>query len=160
MALPGETRSMVIREREVVLRRAAAEELIDLRHRVLRAGLPRHDAIFPGDELPANRHFGAFVDREIVCCATFHREPYDGEAAWRLRGMATNAAFQGRGIGHALLDFAEDLLKSDDPMRLLWCNARIAAVPFYQSMGWTIVSELFDIPTAGPHHRMIKRMGD
>ena len=52
-----------------------------------------------------------------------------------------------------LLWHEEDIARSPDVS-----NARIAAVPFYQSMGWKIVSELFDIPTAGMHHRMIKRM--
>jgi hypothetical protein len=41
---------------------------------------------------------------------------------------------------------------------LLWCNARVPAVPFYREMGWAVVSEPFEIPTAGPHVRMVKRL--
>ena len=33
---------------------------------------------------------------------------------------------------------------------------RAPAVPFYQRAGWTVVSDVFDIPTAGPHHRMTR----
>jgi len=35
-----------------------------------------------------------------------------------------------------------------------WCNARVPAVPFYAAMGWTVVSDVFDVPTAGPHRVM------
>ena len=40
----------------------------------------------------------------------------------------------------------------------LWCNARTPAVGFYQRMGWAVVSDVFEIPTAGPHVRMTKRL--
>ncbi len=40
---------------------------------------------------------------------------------------------------------------------LVWCNARVVAVPFYAKQGWEIVSEVFDIPTVGPHRAMLRR---
>ena len=151
-------RPFTINRMTLSIRSAKAEELVDLRHRVLRVGLPREEAIFPGDDLPGSRHFGAFDEESAVCCATFHRSEYEGELAWRLRGMATDEGFRSQGVGREVLKYAEEALLADDPIRLLWCNARIAAVRFYQSQGWGIVSELFDIPTAGLHHRMVKRL--
>jgi GNAT superfamily N-acetyltransferase len=151
-------RSITVDQRILAIRLANTDELIDLRHRVLRAGLPREEAVFPGDDLPSSRHFGAFDGVAAVCCATFHRSEYEGEIAWRLRGMATDEGFRSRGVGREVLKFSEDVLMAEDAIRLLWCNARIAAVKFYQSQGWGIVSELFDIPTAGLHHRMVKRL--
>ncbi len=59
------------------------------------------------------------------------------------------------GVGRQLLRFIETELKFDQDNRTLWCNARVPAAPFYQKLGWRIVSEVFDIPTAGPHVRMI-----
>ena len=44
------------------------------------------------------------------------------------------------------------------PVRLFWCNARVPALAFYQRQGWQIMSEQFDIPTAGPHRKMTKRL--
>ena len=41
-----------------------------------------------------------------------------------------------------------------DGARRFWCNARVAAVPFYARMGWRVVSDLFDVPTVGPHRVM------
>jgi GNAT superfamily N-acetyltransferase len=152
------SRSLLVNDKILVIRRAAAEELIDLRHRVLRAGLPRELAIFLGDELPISRHFGAFDDQSIICCATFHLEPWQTEPAWRLRGMATDAGFRSKGIGRALLNFAEEMIINENPIRLFWCNARLPAARFYQSVDWKIASDVFEIPTAGPHYVMVKRL--
>ena len=66
--------------------------------------------------------------------------------------MATRADFVRRGVGAALLIFAVDALR---PAPLLWCNARIGAVPFYRRLGWRVVSDVFDVPTVGPHVRMV-----
>jgi GNAT superfamily N-acetyltransferase len=157
MAFP-ESRTITIDRTLLTIRRAHAVELIDLRHRVLRAGLPRSEAFFDGDDLPTSRHFGAFDGASAVCCASFHRIDYEREPAWRLRGMATDEQFRGQGVGRELLNFAEAALQADAPIRLLWCNARLPAIQFYQNQGWQIVSDLFDIPTAGSHHRMLKRL--
>ena len=140
----------------LTIHRAAISEITDLRHRILRAGLPRQAANFPGDELPTSRHFAAFKGQTVVCCATFHLEPYKNQPAWRLRGMATDDGFRSKGIGKNLLTFAEAELFRENPIRLFWCNARAPVVRFYESQNWKIVSAVFDIPTAGPHYVMLK----
>ena len=55
---------------------------------------------------------------------------------------------------------AIDLATARSPVRLFWCNARVPALRFYQRHGWRIVSDQFDIPTAGPHRKLVKRLGD
>jgi hypothetical protein len=47
---------------------------------------------------------------------------------------------------------------ADGPVRQLWCNARVPAANFYRKLGWQVVSEVFEIPTAGPHVRMTKAL--
>lgn len=89
-----------------------------------------------------------------MACASLMHRPWSGTPAYQLRGMATRADLVRRGIGRALLVFAEDLVRRETPVRLLWCNARVAAVPFYTQAAWTIASAAFDIPTVGPHHAM------
>jgi GNAT superfamily N-acetyltransferase len=145
-------------DREVIIRRAALTELLDLRHAVLRQGLPRDEAVFAGDESPTSRHYGAFRDRELLCCATLHANEWQAEPAWQLRGMATAPHAQRRGLGRRVMLFIEQDLRLACGVLLLWCNARTPAVDFYRRIGWTVVSEQFDIPTAGPHVRMIKRL--
>jgi len=149
---------LIVGETPLTIRRATADEIVDLRHRVLRADLPRESAIFPGDELPTSQHFAAFDGPNAVCCATFHLEPWQTEPAWRLRGMATDDTFRSKGVGRALLNFAEEIVTSENPIRLFWCNARAPAAQFYQSLDWKIMSDIFEIPTAGPHYVMVKRL--
>ena len=142
---------------DVVLRRATVSEILALRHAELRPGLPRATAEFDGDAKPTTRHFAAFATRPgdvAIACASFMVEAYEGRAAYQMRGMATRADLARRGIGTALLRYAlADLVLRDDA-RLFWCNARVAAVPFYRRMGWDMASDVFDVPTVGPHHVM------
>lgn len=149
-------------EADILVRRVTLEEIIPLRHEVLRAGLPRDSAIFPGDELATSRHYGAFsVDQAAAAigCATFHFNHYESEPAWQLRGMAVDARFRGYGVGRKLLELADRQILADPaPTRLCWCNARVPAVGFYELLGWKVVSEVFDIPTAGPHVKMMRRI--
>jgi GNAT superfamily N-acetyltransferase len=145
----------------ILIRRASLDEIVDLRHVILRAGLPRDEAVFDGDADPASRHY-AGVDTAagtVVGCATVHLNAWQGEPAWQLRGMATDPAVRRTGIGRGLLEFLEQDLRADRTAPpQLWCNARTPAIGFYQRMGWTVVSDIFDIPTAGPHVRMTKRL--
>jgi GNAT superfamily N-acetyltransferase len=147
---------------DVEVRRASPAEVIDLRHAVLRQGLPRSEAVFPGDDAPTSLHYGAFRAGRIVCCATLHANLWQGEPAWQLRGMATAPELRRQGLGRRVLAQMEQDLRAmaargEAPL-LLWCNARVPAVAFYREMGWEVVSEQFDIPTAGPHVRMMKRL--
>jgi hypothetical protein len=34
----------------------------------------------------------------------------------------------------------------------------VSAIRFYQKHGWLTDSDIFDIPTAGPHRKMFKRI--
>ena len=155
-------RRLTIDGTEMVIRPARWEEILDLRHAVLRHGLPREEAMFAGDDELTSRHCGAFCGDVAVGCATFHASQWEDEPAWQLRGMATLPDYRGKGIGRAVLDEMEADLTAGaatGPGALLWCNARVPAVGFYQTMGWRVVSGQFEIPTAGPHVKMIKRLG-
>ena len=143
---------------DIVIRRAEAAEILDLRHAVLRQGLPRSAAIFPGDDEPTSRHYGAFRGSQLLCCATLHRNQWDGQPAFQLRGMATAPGARRTGIGRRVMQWIERDLRAGADTLLLWCNARVPAVEFYRAMGWVVVSEPFEIPTAGPHVRMVKRL--
>ena len=140
-----------------MIRRVDLEQIIDLRHEILRAGLPRQTAVFDGDTNSEARHYGAFDGPRLVGCVTLHPNRWEDAPAWQLRGMAVAASYQRNGIGKRLIDFLEADL-ADSPVRQLWCNARVPAAPFYEKLGWTIVSAPFEIPTAGPHVKMIKRL--
>ena len=146
----------------VCVRRGAAGDVLDLRHRILRAGLPRDSAVFAGDDHPDAYHAVATLpDGRVVGCATVHPSTWDGAPAWQLRGMATDPVLQRAGVGRVMLQFLERLLLDRPaPVRQMWCNARVPAVGFYERLGWRVVSDRFDIPGAGPHVRMTKLLGE
>jgi GNAT superfamily N-acetyltransferase len=151
---------------QVSVRRAELHEIVGLRHRILREGLPIETALFAGDDAANTYHIALFLiekgDQPLpVCCATFMFNFYNERPAWQLRGMATEAAYQGKGLGTELLGFAEHILCRSEytEARLMWCNARVPAVKFYEKNGWRCVSDVFDIPTAGPHREMVKQVG-
>jgi hypothetical protein len=77
---------------EFIIERLTAAETLPLRHAILRAGLPRETAIFPGDDAQTSRHFGAFSEGRLIGVATIHFAPLldrpDFDPAYQVRGMA------------------------------------------------------------------------
>jgi len=71
-------------------------------------------------------------------------------ASWRLRGMATREDVRSLGIGAAVLDRVVRHV-ADHGGGLLWCNARLAAVPFYRRAGFVTHGETWEEPQIGPH---------
>jgi GNAT superfamily N-acetyltransferase len=136
----------------VDVERAPAAALIDLRHRVLRAGRPRETAFFDGDNEIDARHWVARIGDDVVGVATVLRRPWPaGEGpTWQLRGMAVDPTQQGRGIGAALLSTLVT-----EVGEALWCNARTTAAGFYERNGWSRRGDTFEIPEVGPHVRMV-----
>jgi GNAT superfamily N-acetyltransferase len=160
------------------VRLVGAEGVVDLRHRVLRQGLPRESAVFPGDELETTLHAVAFVAGAAASCGTMMLRPLDdhpdrrpvpekfdaaawaGKPVWRLRGMATDAGHRSKGLGGEVLRLLEREAAARLATGLFWCNARLGAVRFYELHGWRVVTAgVYEIPTAGPHHTMVKEMG-
>jgi GNAT superfamily N-acetyltransferase len=137
--------------------------IIDLRHRILRADMPPEAARCPGDIETSTWHVGLYYpwppneNAPVVSCASFMAELYNGEPAWRLRGMCTETNFQGWGFGGKLLAGAEAAIIRESNVRLFWCHARLPALRFYERHGWKVDSEVLNIPTAGPRRRMVKR---
>lgn len=135
------------------------DKIIDLRHKILRPGLPRDSAVFDGDNDSDTFHFVAYTPEEPfspVCCVTYMRNHWENTPAYQLRGMATDITFQKMGIGKKLMAFAEAFIKEKTGITSFWCNARVSAIGFYENQGWLVYGEEFTIKTAGPHKKMTK----
>ena len=156
--MSGSTHQETAQRSAVRVESVAVDQIIDLRHEVLRQGLPREEAIFEGDRKPDALHVGAFDGDRIVGCVTLHASRWEEQPAWQLRGMAVASGYQKSGVGRALLKSVDEFV-AKQPTRMLWCNARTPAAPFYEKHGWKIVSKVFEIPTAGPHVKMMKNCG-
>ncbi len=138
-----------------------AELLHPLRLRVLRPGQPPSSVAQFYDHVPNSIHVGAFNPAgDVVACGSFYPEPFEpygqieGRVAWRLRAMASAPEVRGEGYGARALRFgiAEVRRRGGD---LLWCNARIGAVGFYEHLGFRIGGDEFDYPGIGPHFPML-----
>jgi GNAT superfamily N-acetyltransferase len=134
--------------------RADASTVRPLRQLVLRPGRSPGDVAYHADSVAT--HFAAydFAD-EVVGVATVFPQPYPltGEAGWRLRGMAVAEHARGSGCGARLLIAVLDHVTAEGGA-MLWCNARVSALGFYQRYGLSVDSEVFQVPGGGPHHRM------
>jgi predicted GNAT family N-acyltransferase len=149
------------RSADDLIRPVTAEEVRPLRHRVLRPSQAFKETAYAGDDLPDTVHVGAFDDDgRLVGVASLYREARAGGPAggWRLRGMATDPDVRGAGFGAAVLGacVAHAAAAGGDE---LWCNARMAAVGFYQRAGFEVVSDEFDVAGIGVHVVMARAIG-
>jgi predicted GNAT family N-acyltransferase len=140
----------------VEIRIARLAEIIDLRSDVLIRGTVRVSPQFDGDSAADTLHFGAFDGASNIACASCMQGEYENQPAWQLRGMATQQGRRSQGIGASLLAFIEDELLASNPNGLLWCNARLGAVGFYERAGWKTTGDVFEVTGVGPHREMFR----
>ncbi|MFT7497450.1 MAG: ribosomal protein S18 acetylase RimI-like enzyme [Porticoccaceae bacterium] len=135
----------------------SAEETYEIRKEMLRKNIPLTEKT-EGDFKESTFHLGALIDGELVSVATFveNKNPYFQGNQYRLRGMATDKVYQGKGLGRKLILKAEEILKVRKA-DVLWFNARIGALDFYKKLGYEIIGEEFDIQYIGGHFNMYKK---
>lgn len=133
--------------------RATTEDVLALRARVLRPSLPLEASIYPEEARAV--HF-AIYDPGLLSVVTAHPEDLAElgvKGQWRIRGMATELGQNSKGYGTQVLQALLDWGRSES-IPLFWCNAREAAIPFYEKFGFETFSELFEIPPIGLHKKM------
>jgi GNAT superfamily N-acetyltransferase len=131
----------------------------ELRRSVLRPDWPRGTPMH-GDDDPAALHLAAVEDGTAECACVLLPKPYplcpEILPAWQLRGMATAEAARSRGLGGLVVEAAAAQL-SGQGARLLWCEARHAAIPFYERHGFVAAGERFLHAETGIAHRLMAR---
>lgn len=129
------------------------QQMVSLRKAVLRKPLGLD---FDSEELEQERRnilIGAFEEDKILGCCMLIEENTD---TLRLRQMAVYNEKQGKGLGRALMNFAENLAR-DRGYKWLNMHARANAVGFYEKMGYQVVSDEFTEITI-PHVVMEKKL--
>lgn len=145
----------------VAIESVRLEDIIAVRHAVLRQGQPRSSCYYPEDSFKHTIHFAALNNDHVIGCASLYKESHPDfklKQSWRIRGMAVLEIFQSQNIGSQLLQACINYAiaqKAD----VLWCNARINAVAFYKKEGFKIIGDEFEIPNIGPHFLMAKNLG-
>jgi len=128
-------------------------QMVKLRDDILRKPLGLG---FTAEELEKekdNMLIAAFEDDEILgCCMLVEAAP----DTVRLRQMAVLNDLQGKGIGRALMNFAENIAR-DRGYKTLIMNARKNATGFYEKMGYKIAGDEFTEVTI-PHYLMEKKL--
>ena len=138
----------------------SAEETYEIRKKILRKNIPLTEKT-QGDFEENTFHLGAFMKGKLVSVATFveNENSFFQGNQYRLRGMATDEDYQGKGMGRKLILKAEEILK-ERKADVLWFNARIVAVDFYMKLGYKIIGEEFDIQYIGGHFIMYKKFAN
>ena len=147
----------------ITIKEINALETYGVRHPVLRAGRPLEDCALSGDDLNTTFHLGAFDDERHVGVATFLKSnaaesPIDSashDSFYQLRGMGVIPDHQGKGIGKQLIEAGVEKLKVKE-IQVLWFNARIAAVPFYEKLGFVTIGPTFEVENVGTHYKMYR----
>lgn len=129
------------------------QQMLKLRDEILRKPL---GLTFSTDELEKEKDnllIGAYEDDQMLGCCMLVEE--DAQTV-RLRQMAVINDLQGKGIGRALMQFAENLAR-DRGYKKLTMHARKNAVGFYEKLGYKKSGEEFQEITI-PHYIMEKKL--
>jgi predicted GNAT family N-acyltransferase len=133
---------------------ARYEQATELRRELLRKPLGLD---FTPEELSreaSDTHLAALADGRVV--GTLLLRAVDPQTS-RIMRMAVAADVQRRNVGRALVEAAEDLLRSRGIFSVMM-HARATAVGFYEKCGYRAAGEPF--PEQGiAHVRMQKRLG-
>jgi len=129
------------------------QQMVKLRDDILRKPL---GLVIKTEELENekdNMLIGAFEDDDMLgCCMLVEEKP----GIVRLRQMAVLNDLQGKGIGRALMNFAENIAR-DRGYEIINMHARKNAIGFYEKMGYKVSSDEF-IEITIPHYVMEKKL--
>ena len=128
-------------------------QMVDLRFQILRKPL---GLTYSPEELAAEKDdilLGCYEDDILeACCMLTKTDP----ETVRLRQMAVSSNLQGKGIGRALMVFAENIAR-DHGFKRITMHARESAAGFYEKSGYKVSSDKFEEVTV-PHYVMEKEL--
>ena len=128
-------------------------QMVNLRNEILRKPLGLK---FEAQELEKEKEdvlIGAFEDDKLLGCCLLTRVD---AGTIRLRQMAVPNSMQGKGIGRALMIFAENIAR-DLGYKKLIMHARKTALGFYQKLGYSACGDEF-VEVTIPHYIMEKSL--
>jgi predicted GNAT family N-acyltransferase len=129
------------------------QQMVNLRNEILRKPL---GLSFSAEDLEREKEdilMGAFEDERLLGCCLLTRMD-DGTV--RLRQMAVPNGMQGKGVGRALMIFAENIAR-DLGYKKLCMHARKTATGFYEKLGYAVAGDEFMEVTI-PHYIMEKAL--
>ena len=129
------------------------KQMLALRYDILRKPL---NLTFTESELDKEKSdilIGAFEEERMLgCCLLTETDKY----TVRLRQMAVQNNLQGKGIGAAMMNYAENVAR-DAGYRKICMHARKTAIGFYEKIGYKVTGEEFT-ELSIPHVLMEKKI--
>ena len=127
------------------------QQMVQLRNDILRKPLGLY---FTPEELEKEKEeilIAAYEEEKMLgCCMLVKVNP----TTVRLRQMAVLNNLQGKGIGRALMQFAENIAR-DRGFKTITMHARKTATGFYEKLGYEVTGEEFEEVNL-PHYIMSK----
>ena len=115
------------------------QQMVKLRDDMLRKPLGLGFSALELENEKENMLIGAFEDEDMLGCCMLVEEKGD---TVRLRQVAVLNDLQGKGIGRALINFAENLAR-DRGYKIISMHARKGTTVFFEKMGYKITSPEF-----------------
>lgn len=128
-------------------------QMLQLRHQILRKPLGLELSKRDTVEDQTDILIGCFENERIMGCCMLKKID---SRTMRLRQMAVNSGLQGKGVGRALLHFAENIALDFGYTRMIM-HARNSALGFYTKLGYEVVGEPFT-EVSLPHRLMEKQL--
>ncbi len=86
-------------------------------------------------------------------------QPMELRPAFHIRQMGTLVEWRRQGLAAQILQALEEACVDIWKCNSGWLQARVGAIPFYESQGWTVFGEEYQIEGVGPHYSMWKDLG-
>lgn len=128
-------------------------KLVQLRDKVLREPL---NLMFSEEELfmEADQiHIGCFEENQAAASLTLVKLSED---IVKMRQVCVHPFAQGKGLGKIIVNFSEQWA-IENGYKLMECNARETAIPFYLNLGYEKQGESFN-EVGLPHCKLIKKL--
>lgn len=143
------------------IKEIAFQDTFSVRHTVLREGKPIESCFFDGDDFEMTKHFGLYVNKKIMGVVSVYLNKntiFNSSKQFQIRGMAVLKDVQNSGFGKQLVKHCESYVLEQNGA-LIWFNARINAVPFYEKLDYKTLGNPFEIQDIGLHYLMYKKIG-
>ncbi len=140
------------------IKQIKANDVIEIRHQALKTGQPKEVCYFEGDLDEGTKHFGAFLNGELVGVLTMMLKKTNNfkvYPVYRLTGLSILPEHQHKNIGKRLLHFAEENISRKGSV-MIWCFARTTAISFYKKNGYQLNVQEVILPRIGSHRIMFK----
>jgi len=129
------------------------QQMVQLRNEILRKPLKLHLTPAELEKEKEEILIGAFEEEKMLGCCMLITVDHK---TVRLRQMAVLNNLQGKGIGRALMQFAENIAR-DRGFKKIIMHARKSASGFYEKLGYQVCSPEFEEVTL-PHYEMEKKL--